>query len=97
MKTAGRAIGECAWFEGVPEQGESVQIGFIDQVCARCVCFRVGLAMNGREGRMMRTGLKGAMWEKRVLALTTMEVMKMRALNAVGLWVLTMRSRASEE
>ena len=46
---------------------------------------------------MMRTGLKGAMWEKTVLALTSMEVMKMRALNAVGLWVLTMRSRASEE
>ena len=44
--------------------------------------------------RMMRTGLKGAMWEKRVQALATMEVMKMRALNAVGLWVLTMRRRA---
>ena len=45
---------------------------------------------------MMRTGLKDAMWEKTVLAWTSMEEMQMRALNAVGLWVLTMRSRASE-
>ena len=46
--------------------------------------------------RMMRTGLKDAMWEKTVLAWTSMEEMQMRALNAVGLWVLTMRRRASE-
>ena len=49
-----------------------------------------------REVRMMRTGLKDAMWEKTVLAWTSLEEMQMRALNAVGLWVLTMRSRASE-
>ena len=49
-----------------------------------------------RDVRMMRRRLQDAMWEKTVLAWMSMEEMQMRALNAVSLWLLTMRSRASE-